>query len=723
MNDSTKAPGARIWSFGGRTPTAGGDTLRRQLRLAHHYYNKLVTLKLERLQDFRDARGELRDLTPLVERVDALTGRIDAIAKILASTRKKKKGVPVPVPPSIDVEALRAEQRALSQERKDLRGELARERKELNLLFAPGDEELRLRVCNAVLAAGFPPILKIDGSFERFAPAAVAQLRPAIVEEMLNEPQWSEAWKRHIRGDRGCLDASKQARAASGLTKGTYVLTEDAVAAAFRPNPMRKGDPEPRKHFGGTGRVGLQVPCLPVSALFDGTYQPLQIRWTDQERGRATARMAIERGPRGVIYVELPVLFHRELPPDGEVRWAWILVRRVGPHFEYRLQLTIRSREWELRPKGTGVVAIDLGWRKQDGSGTPNGLRVGYAIDDRGAAREFLVPQAVIDAQAKASALRGHADDHFNVALATVLQWAREHGELTTRIVLPVRAAPPHMDPHTPAPVTAPREPTETLRQVLTHAHLWKHKGKLAGLTLRLVEHVFADREQVSDLWGEWKRERLVGGLDLFDLPSVIWPWAAARGLTDEQRLTLYLDFWRRKNRHLYEWQTHLSTRARRRRDDLFAVWARELARQYDTIVVEDFDLRKFSKRKPKQEEDHGTAMRRTRATAAPGVLRDKLVAATGKRVKKVPCEYSTRECRRCHHVNSDWQDPAKLVQQCGGCGESWDQDENAAYILRDRWASGQSPAPEGAPKAPVKAKLKARRVTRDAVSLVPPAE
>lgn len=91
------------------------------------------------------------------------------------------------------------------------------------------------------------------------------------------------------------------------------------------------------------------------------------------------------------------------------------------------------------------------------------------------------------------------------------------------------------------------------------------------------------------------------------------------------------LEAWRRKDRHLLEWQVHAKRKAIARRRYDYRNLAADLSRRYETLVVEKLDLRKIAKRPdpeaPSYEERSDTAQSQ-RTVAAPGELRKMVVEA-----------------------------------------------------------------------------------------------
>lgn len=476
--------------------------------------------------------------------------------------------------------------------------------------------------------------------------------------------------------------AVRAARAKCGVFWGTYLLVEKAIESARH----SKIDPDFRRRaLQREGRIGVQIHHEKLSDILAGKgtflqFDPLPSEMsvavkdsTDRQavsldqawkhrsgRRQMRTRVRIRVGStesRAPIWAEFPVILHRKPPEDATVTWAWIKIRRVGTQTRYELQLTLESRALgnRLLPTSRGIVGLDLCWRLRD-----NGIRLAYLVDDQGKERELIMPHQIQARLMHCAELRGHSDRHFE-AVRKVLVGA-----------LPRMTVPDW--------VTAE---TETLPQ-------WRSHGRLAALVERWVPEVFS-KEQIADLWQSWKTERLENRLDLFDTYDQICGWCAEHGIPDDgcSPLLVYLEWWRRKNRHLYQWECNQRESSLLWRRDLYRNWAADLRTRYETIVIEDFDLRRFC-RKEMPEEERSNFQRAIRFIAAPSELRLAIISAAGRdRVIEKPCEETTQRCHLCGHVNKEWAVPDELVQQCAGCARTWDQDFNACHNLLDRYFKG----------------------------------
>jgi transposase len=186
------------------------------------------------------------------------------------------------------------------------------------------------------------------------------------------------------------------------------------------------------------------------------------------------------------------------------------------------------------------------------------------------------------------------------------------------------------------------------LKDKTTHLGQWRSEARLAGLCR------------------QWKGQRFEGDAGAYDA----------------------LEAWRYHDFHLWAWEEGQRTGALRHRREVYRRFAAELARKYETLVLEDFDLRDMARRPTTEEQETTNEQARSnRHLAATSELRLCLIhafAARGGRWTKEPPENTTRECNECHHINV-FDAAANITHACFNCGVVWDQDENAAVNLLQR--------------------------------------
>lgn len=471
------------------------------------------------------------------------------------------------------------------------------------------------------------------------------------------------------------------ARAAAGVYWGTYLLVEKAVEAA-RASPL-----DPRFHrWQGEGRVGVQLHHEKMADVLEGRSSMLRIHL---KKNAGTSRRSQKRlfgvveirvgsaEDRSPIFVTLPVLVHRLPPPGATLSWAWVRVTRIGTSRRYELQLSVESEAFSVVPEGEGLAAIDLGWRLM-----PSGnLRVGYLVDERGHEESLELPKELVGALRFSDQLRSYQSQHFNAARDTWLGYLTEYEARLPEWLAEVKKLLPH----------------------------WRSPARLSKTVSSWIAERPADDydlgpEAIAGLWDKWRVERIAEKKDLFGSLAEVNAWltasradASATGL-----VRFYMELWRRKNQHLYDWAEHQRQKALARRKDIYRCFAHKLACAYARVVFEDMDLRDLA-RNAKPEDDTLDHLHYLRNVAAPGELRSLVTAALGKdRVGGFPTADSTRQCADCGHVNT-WaeKERAELVLTCAGCSRSWDQDRNAARVGLAREQRGGEPPTD--PKTPEK--------------------
>ena len=148
------------------------------------------------------------------------------------------------------------------------------------------------------------------------------------------------------------------------------------------------------------------------------------------------------------------------------------------------------------------------------------------------------------------------------------------------------------------------------------------------------------------------------------------------------------LEAWWWRDRNLWAQESRARDSSLARRLQTFREWSKRLARTYETLVLEQFDLREVSRR-PREEEGavNETAMA-DRVLAAVSELRGALLRAAavhGGRVALVPAEQSTHTCPDCRAITA-FDAAEHLVFTCSGCTKVWDQDASAARVHYARW-------------------------------------
>lgn len=612
MKRKTSTVPTRIWTFGCRPPTEGAELARDQLKAAHRYYNKLVEIELERRRRYRAARS---DLFPEILSLESEVERLAGELEAARDVIKKER----------QKTRTRSETPIQKLEVEALRARLKVNRDELKKLRAAVRDSEGLKT-------------KSD----------------AIQE-------WS-------------YQAVRDARAACGVFWGTYLLVEKAADA------MRRSKVDPRFHrFDGGGRIGVHLNNgISMDELFGCENGSIRLEHVDKQRFfklhlRAGSNTDKRRSP---IFITFPVLLHRQPPANARLKDAWVVVRRQGLNLVYELQLVLESPDFVPTRKGTGVVALDIGWRWLSEVGE---VRVGYLVDEHFESRELRISKRDIDSFDLVDRLRGYGDRHFNHAREAVIE---------TLGPMKLIAVP------------------NWLQEACDHIEQWRSRRRLVRLAQTMREN-FND-EKLKFIWLQWKAERLAAGFDLFAPKAEIDTWLLSRrsdmgsGL---DRLTVYLDLWRRKDAHLYQWERNAHMTTIRRRRDLYRNWAARLAGQYETVVMARVNLAKIARLGPVESDTTSASPSGgARFLAAPGELRAAILHAFGEdRVEDFEDPTLSTRCHVCGEVDKKvTSDGPVLVscpnKKCSSFDLMVDRDKRACQNLlkdyRERFPGKRAPKP-----------------------------
>lgn len=153
-----------------------------------------------------------------------------------------------------------------------------------------------------------------------------------------------------------------------------------------------------------------------------------------------------------------------------------------------------------------------------------------------------------------------------------------------------------------------------------------------------------------------------------------------------------YFDTVRKRLKRLFDEAMHLREKATAFRKDYYWNKAKDLAKNYSKIAIEEFDLTKIAKVKtPVGNEPSAPAeVRKMRQYAAVSEFRQCLklqTAKTGSQVEAHDAAFTSVRCFECGHVNQG-VDPYDILWTCGHCGKVFDQDENAARNLLEKLKS-----------------------------------
>jgi len=151
-----------------------------------------------------------------------------------------------------------------------------------------------------------------------------------------------------------------------------------------------------------------------------------------------------------------------------------------------------------------------------------------------------------------------------------------------------------------------------------------------------------------------------------------------------------WLEDWRKRDKHVYEFESNLRDQLAGSRLDLYRVFSAWICSQYETVVVEDLDLRKTHELEETGEKADDEWLKHYVRDACLSKLFACLKDKASSYVKVDP-KYTTLECWSCHETNPVGRD---LNYACVGasCDEEWDQDVNAARNILGRGGGPAGP-------------------------------
>jgi len=626
----------RIYSYRCLPPITEVNRVEEQFRLAHQYRNTLVEIEHKLWDDLRGVQladpivgAALRDYEDAAGAVD------DAYDDLRAA----KSGVAAP--------DLTAEREVLARA-KDLRALCGAELREAKASRA------------AQLQPGYEAARALTALRRKEARRAFIErgLRTGTYDRVENSvKQAVKTAKRPLHFERydGTGSIGTQLIARDGAP-GIYGMTVSELLSQ-QDSRLRLGTPgladkHPRAEVGACA-TWEEAACLP--------------RNLRRHAARTYVDLRVGSHPdRKPIFARFPLTLHRPIPKDAVIKWAYVVRKRVGRHYEWRFQLTLESERFRACPVaiGEGTCAIDLGWRRLfDAQGVQVGLRVGYLVDEHGHEREIRVPDDLLTGMAKVHDLASIRDKEFETARDRLAAWL--------------------LDRETPAWMA---ERVGSLAQ-------WRAPRKLASLV---------DAWTGID-WDAWRVARAEGKkCNPSDFGST------ANRIDGDGPILAVLQAWARQDRHLQNWEEHQRDRLIAHRREVWRVIAAELTARYATILIESGSNHDTSMKltevdgweQPAPEDgdpSDGREQRRMSRLAAPGELRAEILKAAPKRGARVEAEQaadSTKACAWCGSVEA-FDAAASIEHTCSSCIRTWDQDANAARNLLHRHGLSSGPVPQ----------------------------
>jgi len=617
------------WCYGAKAATVNADVIEKQLWLAHKYRNRLIELERERRTAAEQAARKLHpEFDAVVLEYEAAESAVDAAYNAVKRSRVEARK---------RVEPTTEQQQAID----DAKAWRARASKELQTHKAAAYKAVsESQKPYRDIAAS--QIEDIEGE------SATARKRRvnALYLQMIEDAGLSA-------GEAEFEAATKRERAECGLYWGTYLIIEDAA------KDYRKGAPPKFRRWDGNGSIAVQLQGgLTYDKAIGGIDSRLQLHLPEiterlamrgkdhglQARGEAWLRVGSDEN-RQPIWAVIPFVYHREIPADAVIKWAFLDRRRVGLNYQWKLRLTLEtSREQPVGDGGT--VAVHMGFRK-----VPGGLRIATALDDSGRLEELILPESEIGAFNKPYELDSIREKTSNAVMEEFTAWIKSLSESSEWF----------------------EQQTETIMH-------WRGPERLNRLVELWRDHRFVADSMPSDCMPN-ARAWAVAKVAEYEAQSHYRP------LRKDDVSTVFglMEFWRKFDKHLVEWSANQSRKCRARREQMFRDFAARLCRTYNHLILAKVDWKKLKETPEVDEQDViETRGRRMSSVASPGRLSEILKEKFKGRETIVPCKSITETCHHCGHHHEF--DRLEIETTCDSCGERWDQDHNA---VRNTLASG----------------------------------
>jgi hypothetical protein len=180
-----------------------------------------------------------------------------------------------------------------------------------------------------------------------------------------------------------------------------------------------------------------------------------------------------------------------------------------------------------------------------------------------------------------------------------------------------------------------------------------------------------------------WRSPRRMVGL--------VHRWRSDRVLGDEEILP-FLEEWRKQDKRLWQHERRLSVRIVRRRQNIYREFASGLSQEYDAVIVTPIDSARLCENtQPEELERDESLVHRRGKWAAVSELTRFIREKFPLRCVELNPKNISRECSDCGHHNAIGR---RRKVQCGGCGLTYDVDENA---VTNTLARGEAAIQSGA--------------------------
>ena len=654
------------YEYGLLDPTINASLVADQMRAGHRYYNQHVEIERDRRTAVSKILIGHPDTEDLAARVANLRAQRDAARLTIKAARKATRD-------RSETAQMRARVKDLASALKTARAELKAARDVIktdplivSAIDAADDHAAaRVRAARAACGAYWGTYLlqeqavdaakkaKAPPSFKRVSKLELAQKK---IEEDLVEEEEEEIEENVIEEKIAVAPWMGEGRVSVQLQGGISV----------------------EELFG----ADTQIQIAPVSP---DAHDPGKSRGVHRRASRTILRLRVQSTDKGKpVWAEWPMILHRPIPEGSRIKVATVSRRRRDcRRWDWRLLLTLEIPDGATarrRPVPvSGAVALNLGWCRRPG----DEVRAGYVFSDNGAIdREIVVQPSTIDRVEKSEGIRSQRDKNLDAMRVAIVPWLREREAdlpawLVERTILSRISRHEDRSP-TPQAETS-QEPLDAARAETPRVRSW---------------HVAQ--------WRSASRFR-----------ALAFAWRAQRFANDTGGYQI-LEDWRYRDEHLERYESGMRRGGLLDRRERYRLLAADLAARYRTLVVDDFDLRKFQQSPaPEDTRVERPAAKRNQRHAAGSELRAALLNAFGPaRVLKESSVDVTRACaavvvdevtgaeHTCGQID-DWDHAVAREHTCSGCGATWDQDQNACKNLIGRWRNHERNGADESTTAP----------------------
>jgi transposase len=264
----------------------------------------------------------------------------------------------------------------------------------------------------------------------------IKEIKVRLVELWKNEKKLrKERIEIHKQDLKALDDERKKLVRAAQHKSGLYWTNYDDVLAIYnvaRIKALKEGKELQFHRWTGEGKVAIRYQKgMPVNEVFENDTR-LQINpvledaWYHPKRAvrrklaQTAVRIRIGSDGRAPVWLELPMVMHRGLLENGEIRSAAVLRERVGSNFRWKLVVTVAIPEENLGLKRdcNSAIALDVGWRK-----VKDGVRTAYWVDNTGKEGQLILGSDIVSQFAKIDDLKSIRDNHFNDAKKILGAW------------------------------------------------------------------------------------------------------------------------------------------------------------------------------------------------------------------------------------------------------------------------------------------------------------